>query len=98
MAYTSEKRSSIGTDIIYTGRLGYPRIIGFIRKDARDCFHAEGGPFNLGEYRTKIAAKYAVIASFERLGGRTGNPADAAAQNMALREAVDFSDAYPMPA
>ncbi len=79
MAYTSEKRSSIGTDIIYTGRLGYPRIIGFIRKDAASIFHAEGGPFDLGEYGTKTAARFAIIASFERLGGRTGNPADAIA-------------------
>ncbi len=76
MAYTTEKRSSIGTDVIYTGRLGYPRTIGFIRKDAGNVFHAEGGPFDLGEYRSKAAARCAIIASFERLGGRTGNPAD----------------------
>lgn len=98
MTYKTEKRSSIGTDVTYTGRLGYPRIIGFIRRDARDVFHAEGGAFDLGEYRSKIAAKYAVIASFERLGGRTGNPVDTAAKDMSLREAVDYSTAYPITA
>ena len=76
MTYRTEHRTHIGTTVIYTGKLG-PRIIGHITKRAPGCFVAEGGPFDLGAYSSLTGAKYAVIASFERLGGRTGNPADA---------------------
>ncbi len=77
MTYSTEKRTTNGTVVIFTGKLGYPRIIGFILKRAPGCFQAEGGPFDLGAYSSKAGAKYAVIASFERLGGRTGNTGDA---------------------
>ena len=75
MPYSTSKRTSTGTDIIYTGRLGYPRVIGFVLKKAPDVFLAEGGADALGEYRSLYAAKCAVIASFERLGGRLGKAA-----------------------
>ena len=76
MTYKTEKRTTDGTTVIYIGKLGYPRIIGYITSTMTGCFLAEGGPFEIGEYNTKTAAKYAIIASFERLGGRTGNPGD----------------------
>ena len=77
MTYKTEHRTHLGTDVTYTGSLGYPRIIGHITKRAPETFRAEGGPFDLGEYRSKAGAKCAIIASFERLGGRTGTPDDA---------------------
>ena len=79
MTYRTEKRTTDGTTVTYTGKLGYPRIIGHITKRAAKCYVAEGGPFDLGAYCSLAGAKHAVIASFERLGGRTGNPADAIA-------------------
>jgi len=73
--YSTEKRGTDSTDIIYTGIIGYPRTIGFVNRISGNVFSSEGGAHHLGFYGSKIAAKYAVIASFERLGGRIGESA-----------------------
>lgn len=63
--YKTESRGVSGRtfDITYNGL--YPRLIGFITKQGRSWM-AERGPINLGKFKTRLQARKAIIAEFER--------------------------------
>ena len=63
MTYKTEKYAATRYDVMYIG--AYPRRIGHI-VGAKDTWLAERGPINLGYFKTKKAAKEAIIAEYER--------------------------------